>query len=107
MHISGDDDDDDDDNEGSGGDEGSGEDGEVDFVIRREQTQRKKQKPHRKHGHKNSKISAAKLANLKKDFPGLAEAIGGLFFQGKSRVGNNMKMMGDMAPRGKSRMTRF
>ena len=38
-----------------------------------------------------NKIDAAKLANLKKDFPGLAEAIGGLFFEGKARVGGNMK----------------
>ena len=47
-----------------------------------QQTQRKRN--HHQHGH--NKIDAAKLANLKKDFPDLAEALGGLFFQGEARV---------------------
>ena len=39
-----------------------------------------------RHQHGHNKIDAAKLANLKKDFPDLAEALGGLFFQGEARV---------------------
>ena len=94
--------------EGSGG----GDDDDDDEGRRRIQTQRpvvqRREKPRRKNKNKKNKIDAAKLANLKKDFPGLAEAIGGLFFQGKSRVGNGMKMVArEAVPRGKSRMTRF
>ena len=77
-------------------------------INRAQQQQRvqQTQKKNRKNGP--NKIDAAKLANLKKDFPGLAEAIGGLFFQGEARVGGGMKKknMGSV-PRGKSRMTRF
>ena len=73
--------------------------------------QREQQKTQKKNRNKlgQNKIDAAKLANLKKDFPGLAEAIGGLFFEGKARVGGGKKNMKNMAsvPRGKSRMTRF
>ena len=90
--------------EGSGG----GDDDDDDEGRRRIQTQIRREKPRRKYKNKKNKIDAAKLANLKKDFPGLAEAIGGLFFQGKSRVGNGMKMVArEAVPRGKSRMTRF
>ena len=60
------------------------------------------------HQHGPNKIDAAKLANLKNNFPGLAEAIGGIFFQGEARVGGGMKKKTIWSvPRGKSRMTRF
>ena len=58
-------------------------------------------------------MDPAVLATLKRDFPGLAEAIGGLYFQGKSRVGNGRRAadridtMKMAKARGKSRMTRF
>ena len=92
--------------EGSG--DGDDDEGSTSPPGRRTQTQIRREKPRRKYKNKKNKIDAAKLANLKKDFPGLAEAIGGLFFQGKSRVGNGMKMVArEAVPRGKSRMTRF
>ena len=47
-----------------------------------QQTQTKRNHLH----HGPNKIDAAKLDNLKKDFPDLAEALGGLFFQGEARV---------------------
>ena len=80
-------------------------------INRAQQQQRVQQTKTKKNRNRPgpNKIDAAKLANLKKDFPGLAEAIGGLFFEGKARVGGGMKNMKDMGsvPRGKSRMTRF
>jgi len=79
-------------------------------INRAQQQQRVQQTKTKKNRNRPgpNKIDAAKLANLKKDFPGLAEAIGGLFFEGKARVGGgvNKKTMGSV-PRGKSRMTRF
>ena len=79
--------------------------------INRAQQQQRVQQTQNRNRNKNgpNKIDPAKLANLKKDFPGLAEAIGGLFFEGKARVGGGgmkRKTMGSV-PRGKSRMTRF
>ena len=78
--------------------------------INRAQQQQRVQQTQKRNRNKQgpNKIDAAKLANLKKDFPGLAEAIGGLFFEGKARVGGGKKNknMGSV-PRGKSRMTRF
>ena len=53
--------------------------------VQRFQTKRNR------HQHGPNKIDATKLANFKKDFPSLAEAIGGLFFQGEARVGDGMK----------------
>ena len=57
----------------------------MDFLTAQQRVQQIQTKRNRnQHGH--NKIDAAKLANLKKDFPGLAEALGGLFFQGEARV---------------------
>ena len=53
-------------------------------AIRVQQTQQTQKRRRPQHGQ--NKIDAAKLANLKKDFPGLAEALGGLFLQGEARV---------------------
>ena len=57
-------------------------------INRAQQQQRVQQTKTKRNRNKqgSNKIDAAKLANLKKDFPDLAEALGGLFFQGEARV---------------------